>query len=401
MNFKTVLTICFLCCLVIIVSCKKMADAISIPPTNTLWLPYFGSDTSVIYYPDFKANYFVYSFKKPDNNTGIRIKGSYSQARYLSFNVYDVSTGNTSASIFDLNIMADNASVNPFQPGVNLSNPNRNYTVNVLPTNSITTGLTNKLFYPGTIDSVSIFLRYYLPAGNNYGNVSLPTVEAFDISTGKSITLPRDFALVNSPSNPALITPLYSLADDTIRSYKFSSGTGLYANADNQYLLSPIVMDLSSKVALVKIKLPTYAATAAQNGTTDVRYFSFNEGDSYTKNYWGIYDSQLKVTNADGFTYLMISSPDVNLINKAATIGANFLEWKVPDTRMVLLYRNLLTNSSFSGNIQNVTLFNNANFMDSKYSSNARNFIGDYAPRGILVTKSAFLAATDITKLIP
>jgi hypothetical protein len=90
---------------------------------------------------------------------------------------------------------------------------------------------------------------------------------------------------------------------------------------------------------------------------------------------------------SDGFVYVAIGDRDLR--SEAERRGYNFMDWKVSGTRGLILYRNLLTDSSYVHTIANVPCLDLAN-PSNIYTQDAKNFIGDYAPTGKKVSKQEF-----------
>lgn len=53
----------------------------------------------------------------------------------------------------------------------------------------------NVLFYDSSIDSLSVFLRIYLTETDDFGDILLAKIEAFDFETGTNIAIPTNYFL--------------------------------------------------------------------------------------------------------------------------------------------------------------------------------------------------------------
>ncbi len=184
---KYVLLILFYLSILLFNACKK--DAITQP---IYWQENIGSNKSLPLLPDSNVNYFLYSFvRKKGEPIGIRIKGEFGYARYMSYNIYDNNTLSSVASLVDAKIIADVGNVNPYLTTSDPNVKNRNYTVNIFARKTgDSASCQNSLLYDDNIENVGIILRYYIPKNNKYADVSLPKVEAFNTQTAASVDVP-------------------------------------------------------------------------------------------------------------------------------------------------------------------------------------------------------------------
>jgi hypothetical protein len=373
-------------------SCKKEDKTNA--ENQVFWYDNIGSRTDLPFLPDSAANYFSFSFnRKKGEKIGIRFKSKFMYARYQSYNVYDIKTRSSLASIADKDINALTDNLNPFQV---LTQPsNREYVVNLMPDILEAQGYENKLLYNDNITDVSVLLRNYLPEMDVYGDVSLPEIEAFDILTDKLVAMPIPLSLDFSSFNN-IIDNLSKIIDLTyllqnkneIHTFRFA-GLGLFPNLDNQYLLSPIQL-ANNQVAILKFIPPTFTKNLSDINSTDVRYFSLGIGDSKTYNYKTLSDYNFKISS-DGYIYVVIGRSEPDIIAKSE--GLNFIEW-VPELKNkgILVYRNLLTSSSYPYNMNKVPdLLQNINkVFDTEYLY-GDTYLGDRAPTGIKMSKEDFL----------
>lgn len=370
------------------------------------WAENIGSSKNVPLLPDSNVNYFLYTFtRKAGDKLGIRIKGQFGHARYLSYNVYDNNTLGTVGSITDRNIEPDAGSQNPFRPGVDPNVSARNYTVNICP-NSITQDTyPNELPYDDKLENIGIILRYYVPEGDKYASVPLPSVEAFDISTGQTLATPppsiRDFS-AQFKQKSQKITTLLSLAGlfeapKDIFFYKFS-GVFLYPNKDNYYLFTPITFN-KNQVILFRFKAPTFPTDNTQFGTSDVRYFSICLSDAKSYTYSTTTDLDFKVAASDGYINIVIGDEDAALRAKAAGLNYIVLPPELKNNvKGVIVYRHLLTNPAFPYSMGLVpdlsTSINLPNLLNLS-TLQAQTYMGPYAPLGRKMTPAQFLANFD------
>ena len=354
---------------------------------NVVWEYLLGFDTMVPALPDAYSNYFAYSFARTSDDIGIRINGEFADARYMSFNLYDVWVGNSTAAILDKDMSSKACSYNHFASEA--EEPNKRYSVNIVPIGTDTSRMENPMTYDPGIDSLSVFIRYYVPVGT-FGEVPLPSVEAFNINTGEILDRPEPFDLipdfVDIDELTELVDPLFSLeTPNVIRFYNGNSG-GLYPNEHNHYIAAPITKK-DDEVYMIRFLAPTYVTDDSEIGTKDMRYFSINQGGVNTRNYSGIHDSQFIIAQ-DGYITLVIADDTAELREKAE--GLNFTPWSLPegDDQMVLLYRNLVINEAFQFGTNSVPKLDR----DNPIIEQAANFyMGDYAPIGLKMSVEDYL----------
>ena len=182
------------------------------------------------------------------------------------------------------------------------------------------------------------------------------------------------------------LSPIFKTAiDDTIRFYH-AIGLGQFNNADNLYLISALKR-LNNEVFLLRFKPPTFRLDGTTDPNNDVRYWSITQSRKNTTSALGIKDADFK-TAADGYVYVAIG--DENIKGKAKKAGYNFMPWMVQDTSLVLIYRNILGDPSFAGYLGKVPVISMSNPRNI-FIQNARNYIGDYAPRGIKMSRLTFI----------
>lgn len=356
---------------------------------NNVWEPFIGQDTLVPALPDTYSNYFAFSFERTSSNMGIRINGEFASARYMSYNLYDVEVGTSFAAILDKDITSKECSSNPYAN--ESGEANKRYSVNIIPEGTDVSELENPMQFDGNINRLSIMIRYYVPQGDEYGSVPLPSVEAFDINTGEILELPAPFNLdptyVDIDELTALVEPLFDLeTPDVIRFYNANSG-GLYPNLHNHYLAAPITK-AEDEVYMIRFKAPDYVSDYSEIGTKDVRYFSINQGGVSTRNFSGIKDEDFIIAS-DGFITIVISDDEPALRAKAD--GLNFMPWSVASGEMILLYRNLVINEDFPNGTNSVPLLDKS-LPPLEVIGQAGNFhIGEYAPLGLKMTEEEYL----------
>lgn len=372
-------------------------------PDDT-WEEFLGTDPKTLALPDFYSNYFAFSFDRTVGDAqyiGLRITGAYAYARYMSYNIYDATVGTSCGGMKDVDITPLPNNVNPFVPGSDAEAINRAYVVNVFPTDDSTGGDGNDLTYAtGDIKILTVIIRYYVPVGT-YGNVALPTIQAFDTRTQQDIPLPKRYDLRGNKDPKDFsraLDPIYLTdVDDTLRFYH-GSGAGQFDNADNIYLINAVKKG-DGLALLIRFKPPIYPKSNEQNGTADVRYWSFNECNADTSTSIGVKDADFNV-GKDGFVYIAIG--DQEICTRAEELGYNFMLWEGDRSKIVIVYRNLVTNENFTeGDLNQVPCIEIKDLLGGNiFSKDAKNFIGDYAPTGMKVNQVAFLVG-DIEVMSP
>lgn len=360
---------------------------------NDDWELFFSGDTSLPAFPDAYVNYFSYSLEITEN-TGIRLKGEFSESRYMSINVYESTQGFTLNEIYDLEIQPDCCSINPFLENISSPSYNHFYTINILPDNTESNNLENVIHYPENVDSLSIFLRYYDSFGDSFGNVELPFVSIFNPQNNEEINDPNNFQLTELSEVSQfedILLPLFPFLqlDENIRFYNFSSGA-LFSNSNTSYLAAGITKS-PGEVYMIRFKPPSFPENVEEYQNTESRYWSVNQGNEDTQNFYGWKDQQFIIADTDGFVNIVMAEPTEEIEQQSQ--GLNFFPWNIPGDNMFLIYRNLLQSSEFPGNFNQIPIFNqeNINGLQDLYNFNAINYIGNYAPYGLRMTTEEFL----------
>ncbi len=371
------------------ISCKKENT-----PAIRYWLDNIGSRTDLPFLPDSSANYFSYSFNRVQGDKiGLRLKAKFMYARYQSYNVYNLKTRSSISSLSDVQITPDAGNQNPF---ITLAqNDNRNYTVYMLPDIPEAQSYSNKLLFPDSITDVNVLLRNYLAENDVYGGVALPEIEAFDLITGNTVPTPAPLSITFADFNNIVddLSRIINLTQllqqgNNIHFFRFA-GLGLFPNLDNQYIFAPLKL-YPNEVAILKFHPPVFANHLSSIPNADVRYFSLCLGDSKTYNYKTLADYRFKIAS-DGNIYVVIGRKESDIITKAD--GLNFIEW-VPELKNegLIIYRNLLSAADYPYNMNQVPdILKNLNQVFNINFLHADTYIGDRAPKGIKMSKSAYL----------
>ena len=355
------------------------------------WEPFIGTDLTTPAIPDYNANYFTYAFMRTDEAkyVGLRLKGEFGYARYMSFNIYRIHQSPSYGALTDVELLPAPGSVNPFLPGADPDATDRAYVLAVQPVGYPKDPRENTLeFDPLQLASLVVMVRYYLPQGSATAGVPQPAIEAYDVRTGESVPLPEQYLLGGrSMARYAwIMRPIFTtIVDSKVRFYH-SAGAGLFPNADNLYLIGAVTRR-PGQVVVVRVKPPTFPRDTSQYGGAQVRYWSFNEANRDTSTPIGLRDDQFKVAS-DGFVYLAIG--DKGIRRQAERRGYTFMPWAIRGRTGAIIYRNLVTDPSYAGSIEKVPLLDLSDPHNIS-AQNATNFIGDYAPTGMTVSLKRFL----------
>ena len=370
-------------------ACKKDDT----PPTlMNYWYENIGSRTDLLYLPDANVNYFMYSFNRtPSEKTGIRLRASYGNARYMSYNIYDNNTRSSIASLIDTAIVPSLGG-NPYR------NENQGeYVLDIVP-DDVDYSAENVMKYDARVRNIGIMLRYYLPEGDNYAGVTLPTIEAFDIATGKSTSPPRPIA-ISFEDNSEVLQRIQKLLDLVFlyeEPYQVNflrfAGLGLYPNKDNNYVFAPVTL-ANNQVVVMRFKPPQFPTSRDAFSGADVRYYSISLSNSSTYNFNTLADHKLLKASSDGYVNIVIAADDPEIRSKAE--GINFMEWK-PEmgSRGFIIYRNLATRADYENSMEKIPDFlSNLSIgtILNPESMYAQNHIGVYAPIGKKMSKSTFM----------
>ena len=386
-------------------------------PTNTVWESYIGRDTTVGILPDQYANYFTYTLARTNNEMGFRIRGEFPDTRYFSFNVYSLGDNATQGSLIDHQIKTDSGLPNPFVVDKDSVEVGRNFTVHILPSQLDNGDLINTLPFRDDVKLLLMVIRLYDYNVDDFGGVEFPTIEAFtldDNDNGKEgkreiqpAPLPRPLNLrwiVRRRSLPEMVRRLSLLyeTENTVSldgpdaSKKFYTipfhaidTKGYIENNDNRYLLSAITK-AEEEVYVFRFKSPSFTTGPADINQTEVRYWSFNLGNSETYNFNALKDEDA-ILDEGGYVNIVLASADLDIEKRAKELGYNFLEWNMPWKKGLILFRHMLANPNFEAQIDRVPAISED--MDDFAETEAQHYLGDFAPRGIRMSKADFLSS--------
>lgn len=380
-------------------------------PDNSVWESYIGRDTTVGILPDQYANYFTYTLARTNQDLGFKIKGKFPDARYFSFNVYSLGDNATQGSLVDYQIGTDSGNPNPFVANKDSVETGADYTVYIVPEHYKGKELPNMLSFRDDVKLLTMVIRMYDYNVDDQGGVELPTVEAFTIEedegkmTFENSNLPRALNLrmiVRNFSLPKMVKRLSLLYETESEASLESLGKeqshtalpfhaidskGFIENNDNRYLLAGITKQ-EDEVYLFRFKSPSYTTGPENINQTEVRYWSFNLGNAASYNFNALKDEDALVDSA-GIVHIVLASADPELEKQCEALGYNFLEWNMPWKEALILFRHMLAKPDFEAQIDAVPPIKEG--MKDFAETEAPYYMGDYAPRGIRMSKEDFL----------
>ncbi|PKP29741.1 MAG: hypothetical protein CVT99_16035 [Bacteroidetes bacterium HGW-Bacteroidetes-16] len=351
--------------------------------------PFAGTDPTVLYIPDTYAVYWYFVVDRSQSpNQYIQINGDYGNARYMSYNVYDLNELTTLGSILDKDMAPHCDSYNPFTPGINVNGTLSTYRVNIVPNNIEVADINNELKFDEKISSLIVMLRYYVYKTDLMAGVPLPTIIGRDPVSGSEVPI-----LFSSQAPSVDVTPFTNQLNDFAKAgqldfigfWKLES-SGLLENHDNIYLIGPGIVK-EDELAIIKFQPPSFQLDLSQ--PKDVRYWSLNIGDNKTLNYNGIKDEDAILAD-DGWCYIVYGRSNNEVKSMCTEKKFNYVEWNVPSDTAFFTYRNLVSND-FPGNLDNVPTVDPTQPLESLILDLAKNYIGNYAPRGEKMTITDFL----------
>lgn len=380
-------------------------------PSNEVWTSFIGRDTTVGILPDQYANYFTYTAAITSDDIGFRVKGRFPESRYFSFNVYSLGDNETQGSLVDYQIISDSGKPNHFVANPDSVDIGEEYTVHIVPDKFSDLELKNKLIYRNDVKLLLIVIRLYDYDKDDYGGVGYPTVEAIKIKASDIISTraPRPLSLrsiVRTFSLPKMVDRLANLyraenqtlldGPDQLYTLPFHAidDSGFIENNDNRYLMTGITKD-ENEVFVFRFKAPSFTTGPDDIHHSDVRYWSFNLGNAATYNFNAIKDEDA-IVDDDGYVHIVLADADTELESRVTQLGYNFMEWNMPWQKGFILFRHMLANPQFEAQIDEIPEFV-ASTIDHE-SIEAQLYIGDYAPKGLRMTREAFLEKYQVIK---
>lgn len=400
------------------------------------WLAASDPDKANIAFPDSEAKYWV-AAAPVSPQTRLRIDGRYPDARYFSYNAYDVALRPTDAvADFELMPVGNGPDGNPFaRKG---AKPGGQYTAYLeygpSPAQNPDVVRNANTFYTGEIglgplnvpNALAVFMyRVYVSNAGEFfdGGVGLPTLTLETADGSRELgTLPNcaEPLLPNAggalpplglnelllgldyPNQLALPFPtatqppssvkFFSLGDTVFRilgnvtgqdtsmaGSRVDSGSGGFlSNIHNAYTTTAFDRSGGS-IALVRGKAPTYRGQdGVEFGEEQLRYWSLCANEFITQRFTDCAaDFQVPLDDQGYFT-VVISDPADRPANATAENGFLWLPWG-PYPDQLLLYRHMLHNPDFNEAIQNV-----------EKGDELGQTMKDFAPVGIYCEPSVF-----------
>jgi hypothetical protein len=350
------------------------AEAATLP--RCAWPLIFGVDNYNIAYPDTAAVYWSTQYLVT-SDLEIKVNGVFPDARYASLNVYDSTTSSftsegVGSNLPDYQITPDAGSVNPWQTRGAAAGGAFTVTLRMSPD-----GEQNvlPLAPAGTADGTkgSLIFRVYLPKGNDFSKVTLPTLTA--TTGGVTTVLPMCATAARSPiasaAASALTTPVPVPTTSPVRV------TSIPVPVDPNPIFTRIELNgaapnADGQVVVIKGRAPTSVA-----GNTpgiwpdlrhDMRYYSMcvnlaepngpvvvNTLTDGSVDYGCRYDDN--TTLSTGY-YAYVLGTEAQRAQIEAIPGATFLPLSAgqPTAPHLLLLRNLLPVDSFTKSVQSVPI---------------------------------------------
>src|SRR3954470_11980481 len=405
------------------VSLSAPAPAAAQGLDQTCLLPLTKSEPATVNvaYPDDSAAYYSGAYQLVPG-TRIRIHGRFPHARYMSFNVYDAAQRPVDG-LAGVAIKPDAGSGNPFAFGAERTFDKRDYTV-FIDTGPKPAKRAPNTLYTGTGQngapnaSGTFIYRIYIPDKglDDTGGVGLPTVtvEPADGSASggsapspcTSVEKPKaqgvndavaQQALPDRPSSPSqhpkwrkFVNVASSVGIGVTGSPtvgpvdldQAGGSGGFLSNLDNAYV-SSFIDRSGGKVVITRFLAPTFPDTrppAARMPDGQLRYWSVCTNDPATQRFVACANDDRSVVAPDGFVTFVVSTPEQRPANATRACFVNWLPWG-PDSRGLMIYRNMLPRADFAQSIQRAKVDHEVDTM------------GEYFPRSLyLADKKAFEA---------
>jgi len=373
------------------------------------WVILPGSSRLTPAFPDKCSTYAFITFKtKTGDFDLVKLTGEFPHARYFSFTTYDSNQGTDLAAILDQDIKPDQGNINPFIIGVNRTADKRNYTIWLVKEGVSPPDESNFMIIPANVESLLLGLRIYRPDNgtDSFGNVNLPKIEFLKKDLTIGVTPDSSFNLAGILKK----IPILFFNKELIESWKIGryfnrdnivfyrvSDEGYFPNSHNEYLSAILPQFYYNKIAVVTFKPPTFEDTYNNEkfqGGKDVRYWSICTGGlGATATPDCLCDDQIRL-NSNGTVTICIAPEYMKKIIENA--GFNYMKWGVT-YKPILIYRQLVANESFYGNINKVPKIGRPpspeNRTEEYFNENrAENFIGDYCPTGKIYSVLEFIS---------
>lgn len=343
-----------------------------VAPSICSWAAKTEPDTVNVAFPDTNAAYWSHPYVAAPG-TKLIVRGTYAQARYFSFNIYQPSAVPLD-SIYDAQIRPDKGSANPFDGTVPAPKTGRKWTFTVEFTKKPATPAPNTI-YAGTSELFGtpnpggiLMLRVYMPNDpkSPTGGVPLPTVETVT-STGTVLTADKPCSTdlpqtgggvtrtLNTSNFPANTTPNAATPELSWGRAFGNPYFGFFGNEQNAYITTGVNRGYGSLV-VVRAKAPRFPNTITGKRVSSrdqVRYWSLCMNSISTRVNSCAADYQTSL-DADGYFTYVISDPGQRPVNATTKHATTWLPWGAADVQGVLIYRNMTPSPDFDHAAQNI-----------------------------------------------
>ncbi len=312
------------------------------------------------------------------------LKGSFPMVRFFSVETYNhvpnsLLNFTAVSALFDYQITMDPGSFNPYLPGATVDASPRNYTIEIMPQDAISSA--SNILRMGTSSLQEIILRFYSPdEGVILSPANLPRIYAYYTDSGLPAPCPTFISLPSIKRLPFQIffpdaTPE---SGETITFKSTAIEDAMPNSAIPSYLYS--YHDMSKEqVAVVRFKAPTFVNTHSGAGTfptetMDTRYWSLSAIDPLTSMTFGGIADYVAMQDADGYVTVVVSN-SMKTQAQAQAWGQNFILDKrnpLSSSAIILAYRNVLPSSDFWPNLE--------------------AYPAGYYPTGLICSESDYLA---------
>lgn len=332
------------------------------------WSPE-GSGNTVL--PESSARYWIMPFEAEYDT--MTIKGTYPNARYFSFAVYETNeqkgSVNIAGTLYDANIAPDQGSINPF---VTSAGHNGTYTVEIS-----RTGETSGNRITVSTDFAWVLMRLYVPSNHPSqsghaltGGVPLPTISVTENGESQELDLcfpvnkPADTSsLLQSVFPPGFDMPLQGapLSDRLWFAPPKSPPMALWPNPDNKYIMTlPGDEYQSGRIIVIRGKAPGFPGTFAGSPiwvpsrgfqSVDVRFWSMCLSE-FSLPLSTVNCMTDLTTDLQGKYYTIVISNDM-IRPKWLRPNVNWLPWGDEQYPKIIFFRNMLPAADFPYAIQN------------------------------------------------
>lgn len=370
------------------------------------------ADLVNVAFPDESAKYW---FTQLPYAPGVRyrLEGGFPNARYFSFNTYDVQLRQVD-SLADYQIDADPDSVNPYRnPAQTVGDAwGGRYTAYIVPASVPENRPANHLYSASTQlpvggslpnPQITILYRIYIAADGDTGEVGLPRIVAENAAGDTAIlglspcTLLPDLpvtlgineaiATANFPLDwmfPPLSTrfkpeyrKFYSLSNTIVRGSPLEgvlppdTSGGFLGNRDNAYLGVRYFRD-QGDLYIVRAKAPTWAGDPRAPNGPQLRYWSFCTNEFASQRFVACARDDQTTLDSEGYFTYVVSDPNDRPLNATPEHGITWLPWGgiYPDSSAI--YRHMLPSSDFAQSVQSVS-----------FGMSEAEVMGEYFPRTV------------------